>query len=91
MVGSVWGFLLAGAVSLIAVMGEIATIALLAWQVSGSDAERIVLIILLSVGSVLVAAYSIRALVLLGALSARAEGKPVPRSLLGTTRNSATL
>jgi hypothetical protein len=92
LVGSVWGFLLAGAVTLVAVMGEIATVALLVWQVSDSSGERIVLVVLLTMGSVLVAAYSVRALVLFGAPTEQATAGPArPKSLLGMTQTSATL
>jgi hypothetical protein len=91
LVGSLWGFLLAGAVTLLAVMGEIATIALLVWQVSDSGAERIVLVILLSIGSILVAAYSVRALILFGSPTSEPAPPPGRKSLLGSTNTSATL
>jgi hypothetical protein len=92
LVGSVCGFLLAGAVTLVAVMGEIATVALLVWQVSDSGGERIVRVVLLTMGSVLVAAYSVRALVLFGAPAAPAPAGPVrAKSLLGMMQRSATL
>jgi len=95
LVGSVWGFLLAGAVTLVAVMGETATVALLVWRVSESGGERIVLVALLATGSVLVAAYSVRALVLFGAPAAPAAnataGPSRRKSLLGMAQTSATL
>jgi hypothetical protein len=90
LVGSVWGFLLAATVTLVAVMGEIATIALLVWQVSSSGGERIVLVVLLGLGSVLVSAYSVRALVLFGVPTATTEPAR-PKSMLGMTHTSATL
>lgn len=78
--------------TLVAVMGEIATLALLVWQVSGPGGERIVLVALLTIGSVLVAAYSVRALVMFGAPAAQATAGPArPKSLLGMAQTSATL
>jgi hypothetical protein len=91
LVGSVWGFLLAGIASLVAVMGEIAAVALLVWQVSGSDSEKIALVILLALGSVFVAIYSTRAIVLFGAPTDPSGGEYNPKSLLGVRNNSATL
>ena len=92
MIGSVWGFLLAAATTLVAVMGEIATVALLVAQVSGSDAEKIVLVALLSMGSVFVAVYSARVLVLFGSPASQVGTQRVGRkSLLGSAVNSATL
>jgi hypothetical protein len=61
-------------------------------QVSDSGGERIVLVVLLTMGSVLVAAYSVRALVLFGAPTSEVTAENAGRkSVLGMTQSSATL
>jgi aminoglycoside 6'-N-acetyltransferase len=88
--GRMWGFLLAGATSLLAVMGEIATVALLFWQVSPSAADRVVVLVVLCVGGLAVAAYSARTLI---ALSAPAATPPAatPKDAAFGARNGVSM
>ena len=97
--GRVWGFLLAGATSLMAAMGEIATVALLFWQVDTSAVDRVVILVVLCAGGLAVAAYSIRTLTALasaaltsgsGAHAGFADSRET-ESLLGSASPSATL
>lgn len=99
--GRMWGFLLAGATSLMAVMGEIATVALLFWQVSTSVVDRVVILTVLCAGGLAVAAYSARTLTALSSVvpASQAEARDVgfgrdggqARSMLGSASPSATL
>jgi len=93
--GRVWGFLLAGATSLLAVMGEIATIALVFWQASSSVPDRVVILAVLCAGALAVAVYSARTLsVLSSPATPIVTGARIivrPRSLLGSASPSATL
>ena len=88
MVGSIWGFLLAGVVSLLAVLGELATIGLLIFEVGNSGAVKGIVVAFISVAGLIVALYSVRALVL---FATPAAGAAQRRSLLGSANNSATL
>jgi hypothetical protein len=95
--GRVWGFLLAGAASLLAVLGEMATLGLLVWTLSSSGSVRASIIVLLSIGAAAIAAYSLRSLMYFATLPAphpdpsSGAGLAVSRSLLGNTSFSATL
>ena len=57
---SVWGFLAAAIVTMTALMGELATVALLIWQFSNSTAGKIILIAFLIIGACLAALYAIK-------------------------------
>jgi hypothetical protein len=93
--GKVWGFLLAGATSLLSVLGEIATIALVFWQVSSSVPDRVVILAVLCAGGLVVAVYSVRTLSVLSSpatpIVTGAREIVRPRSLLGSASPSATL
>jgi hypothetical protein len=99
MTGTTWGFLLAGAVTLLAVMGELATIGLVGWDVTGSGPTRTMLVVFLALAALVTAVYSVRSLVLFAtpapapAVSADAEKATAHRhrSYLGTANVSATL
>jgi hypothetical protein len=98
--GRVGGFLLAGATSLMAALGETATVALLFWQVDASAVDRVVILVVLCAGGLAVAAYSIRTLLALASstVSSKAGAHDVgfadnrgTESMLGSTSPSATL
>lgn len=76
MTGSVWGFLLAGAASLFAVLGEIATLGLLVTSVSDSVETQRAVIIALCVGALAVLVYSVRSLAYFATLPAPPPEKP---------------
>jgi hypothetical protein len=100
-IGSVWGLLLAGAASLFAVMGEMATMGLLAWSVSDSAVAKWAIVIGLGFGASAVGVYSLRSLMFFATLPAppdpdkdQAPGGaivPIRQSLLGNNVYSATL
>jgi hypothetical protein len=96
--GYVWGFLSAAAVTLLAVMGELATVALLIWQASSSTPGKVVLVIFVGIGSGIAGAYSVRSLVLFAATKPAPTDETAavaparrPRSVLGSRDVSATL
>lgn len=93
--GSVWGLLLAGAASLFAVLGELATMGLLTWSVADSAVTRWVIVIGLGLGAAAVGVYSLRSLKYFAVLpSPRAMSQPAAptrQSLLGNKGFSATL
>lgn len=96
--GSVWGFLLAGAASLFAVLGEMATVGLLAWSIADSAEARWAIVIGLGLGAAAVGVFSLRSLTYFATLPARRAqpqppGAPAPvrGSLLGNKAFSATL
>jgi hypothetical protein len=100
--GSVWGLLLAGATSLLAVLGEMATMGLLVWTVAASAATRWSVVVALSLGGLAVMVYSVRSLMYFATLPAPRPGHaqagqppgtslPIRRSLLGNRTFSATL
>lgn len=70
MTGSVWGFLLAGAASLFAVLGEIATLGLLVTSVPDSVQTQRAVIIALCAGALAVLVYSVRSLTYFATLPA---------------------
>jgi len=81
MTGSVWGFLLAGAASLFAVLGEIATLGLLVTSVPDSLETQRAVIIALCAGALAVLVYSVRSLTYFATLPApRPTPPPTPRS-----------
>jgi hypothetical protein len=77
--GSVWGFLLAGAATLFAALGELATLGLLVMTVTDSAATQAAVIIALCLGAAIIV-YSVRSLAYFATLPA-----PAPR------RNPRTL
>jgi hypothetical protein len=79
MTGSVWGFLLAGAASLFAVLGEIATLGLLVTSVPDSVETQRAVIIALCAGALAVLVYSVRSLTYFATLPApRPTPPPAP-------------
>ena len=96
--GSVWGLLLAGAASIFAVIGEMATLGLLVWSIADSTATKWAILIALGLGGAAVGLYSVRSLMYFATLPApRPIHQPsttsmaVRRSLLGSRMFSATL
>jgi hypothetical protein len=96
--GLVWGFLLAGAASLFAVLGELTTLGVLDWSIAGSAVAKWAILIGLGVGAAAIGVYSLRSLMYFATLPApRPKQQPpdvnlaVRRSLLGNTTVSATL
>lgn len=101
--GSVWGFLLAGAVSSLVVLGEMATIGLLVWSIVDSTATKWSITVALGLGAAGIISYSVRSLMYFATLPApRPKKDPttgtsaatylgVHRSLLGNRTFSATL
>jgi hypothetical protein len=84
-VGTRLGLFLAGAVTLFATFGELATIALLTWQLDASEVERYALVAAPVLASFAISVYSTRSLRLLaiGNLS------PARGSLLGQQNNTS--
>jgi hypothetical protein len=64
---SAWGFLAAAIVTMTAVMGELATVSLLVWQVGDSMGGKILLVVFVGIGAVLVAVYAIKTIILFAA------------------------
>jgi len=101
MTGSVPGFLLTGAVTLMAIIGEIVTVMVLVEQTSTSIGQRRSLEIALGASILCVVVYSFRALTMFATLptvtsdtsSVEAAQRQLAarRSLLGSSRTSATL
>lgn len=60
--GSVWGFLLAGAASLFAALGEVATLGLLVTSTSDSTSTQVWVVIAICLGALAVIVYSVRSL-----------------------------
>jgi hypothetical protein len=94
--GSAWGLLLAGAASLFAVLGEMATLGLLTWSIADSAVARWTIVIGLGLGAAAVGVYSLRSLTYFATLPApRAMNQDpaarVHQSLLGNKAFSATL
>jgi hypothetical protein len=99
--GSVWGFLLAGVASLFAVLGEMATMGLLACAISDSTDTKWAVVVALGIGAIAVGAYSVRSLMYFATLPAPRPQQepaasaplsiPIRRSLLANSTFSATL
>lgn len=89
--GYVWGFLAAAVVTMLAVMGELATLAMLVWQASNSQAGKSVLVMFLGIGALLAATYSIKSIRLIAGIQLAAQRRTVRRSMLGSAARSATL
>jgi hypothetical protein len=68
--GSVWGFLLAGAATLFAALGELATLGLLVMTVTDSAATQAAVIIALCLGAAAIIVYSVRSLAYFATLPA---------------------
>jgi hypothetical protein len=75
--GSVWGFLLAGAATLFAALGELATLGLLVMAVTDSAATQAAVISALGLGAAAIVVYSVRSLAYFATLPAP-RPKPVP-------------
>ena len=75
--GSVWGFLLAGAATLFAALGELATLGLLVMNVTGSAATQAAVIAALCLGAAAIIVYSVRSLAYFATLPAP-RPKPEP-------------
>ena len=95
--GRVYGFLLAGAASLLAVFGEMATLGVVVYNISVSHDTKESVVILLIVGAIAIATYSIRSLMYFATLPGTRPDKTkgaslgARRSLLGNRSFSATL
>lgn len=99
--GSVWGFLLAGVASLLAVLGEMATMGLLVCAISDSTDTKWAVVVALGIGAIAVGAYSVRSLMYFATLPAPRPQQepaasaplsiPIRRSLLANSTFSATL
>jgi hypothetical protein len=83
MTGSVWGFLLAGAASLFAILGEIATLGLLVASVPDSAETQRAVVIALCVGALAVLVYSVRSLAYFATLPAPPPEKPPASGSVG--------
>jgi hypothetical protein len=96
--GLVWGLLLAGAASIFAVVGEMATMGLLVWDIADTTATKWAIIIALGLGGAAIGLYSVRSLMYFATLPAPRPIKQPPTtsmaigsSLLGNKTFSATI
>jgi hypothetical protein len=96
--GSAWGLLVAGAASLFAVLGEMATLGLLVCGIASSAPPKVVIVIAICVGAVFIGAYSLRSLMYFATVPVpRPKKAPadsaltVRQSFLGNQTFSATL